>query len=321
MIAYKGFNKDLTCRGFQYEVGKTYVTDKAIPRKSGFHACLDPLDCLYHYTPESSVYYIVDIEDIQVANNDTTLICGKKITVLAQMKFEDIYDHHKKYIESVENNSITKVINCKTVAKENYNIILGYGSNCISGISYNLVNFVSYNSLAFRDRNAICSTSWNHIVVEDNNAIRCEYHNAISVENENIIEVGDDNSVCIISYNSLFAGYNNNISGKRCNCLVVGSRNTISLDNYNNIIAIDNNIITTDYHNSISAGKNCSITAGCNSIVKADIGSVITLKGYSKYNYITVVVDGEHIKSNTWYTLIHGKFTVASDEIIKKYGV
>lgn len=321
MIAYKGFNKDLTCRGFQYEVGKTYVTDKAIPRKSGFHACLDPLDCLYHYTPESSVYYIVDIEDIQVANNDTTLICGKKITVLEQMNFESIYEHHKKYIESVENNSTTKVINCKTVAKENYNIILGDSSNCVSAISYNLVDFEAYNSLSFRDRNAIWLCDWNKIVVEDDNCIWCGYHNLISVENENIIKVGDANSVCINTCNGLFAGNYNNISGKRYNCLIVGSRNSISLDNYNNIIAIDNNIITADYHNSISAGKNCSITAGCNSIVKADIGSVITLKGYSKYNYITVVVDDEHIKSNTWYTLIHGKFTVASDEIIKKYGV
>lgn len=326
MIAYKGFNKDLTCRGFKYEVGVTYYTDKAIPCESGFHACLDPLDCLYHYTPESSVYYIVDIEDIQVANNDTTLICGKKITVLEEMNFLSIYEHHIKYIESVENNSTTKVINCKTVAKENYNIILGDSSNCVSAISYNLIDFESYNSLSFRDRNAIWLCDWNKIVVEDDNCIWCGYRNIISVENENIIKVGDENSVCIDSSNGLFAGNNNNISGKMYNRLIVGNTNTISLDIHNNVIAKNNNIITAGYRNSISAGKYCSITAGFNSIVKADIGSVITLCAYGNLMFsgsklITKVVDDISIKSNTWYTYIGGEFTVASDEIIKGFGV
>lgn len=91
MLAYKGFNKDLTCRGFQYEVGKTYETETAKLGESGFHACLDPLDCLEYYSPESSVYYMVDIQDVCKNTIDkTTIICGKKITVLKKMYFEDI---------------------------------------------------------------------------------------------------------------------------------------------------------------------------------------------------------------------------------------
>lgn len=46
MKAYKGFNKDMTCRGFQYEVGKTYETDEADLCNSGFHACKNPLELL-----------------------------------------------------------------------------------------------------------------------------------------------------------------------------------------------------------------------------------------------------------------------------------
>lgn len=52
MKAYKGFNKDMTCRGFQYEEGKTYETDKAELCKEGFHACENPLDCFNYYAPE-----------------------------------------------------------------------------------------------------------------------------------------------------------------------------------------------------------------------------------------------------------------------------
>lgn len=45
MKAFKGFNKDLTCRGFQYEEGKEFHTEKAECCEEGFHACEYPLDC------------------------------------------------------------------------------------------------------------------------------------------------------------------------------------------------------------------------------------------------------------------------------------
>lgn len=56
MKAYKGFNKDMTCRDFQYEVGKTYETDEADLCNSGFHACENPLDCFRYYSPGKSKY-------------------------------------------------------------------------------------------------------------------------------------------------------------------------------------------------------------------------------------------------------------------------
>ena len=49
--SFKGFNKDMTCRGFQYEEGKEYETDKAKACNSGFHACEYPLDVLGYYNP------------------------------------------------------------------------------------------------------------------------------------------------------------------------------------------------------------------------------------------------------------------------------
>ena len=42
--AFKGFNKDLTCRGFQYEEGKEFETERAESCEAGFHACEYPLD-------------------------------------------------------------------------------------------------------------------------------------------------------------------------------------------------------------------------------------------------------------------------------------
>ena len=48
---YKGFDKDLKCRGFQYETGKEYSTDKAVACKTGFHYCECPMDVLGFYAP------------------------------------------------------------------------------------------------------------------------------------------------------------------------------------------------------------------------------------------------------------------------------
>ena len=62
MKAYKAFNDDMTCRGFQYEVGKSYDTDKAELCASGFHTCDYPLD-LFSYYPPSSRFAEVEIED------------------------------------------------------------------------------------------------------------------------------------------------------------------------------------------------------------------------------------------------------------------
>ena len=51
MKAYKGFDKDLKCRNFQYEVGKTYEEKEARICKKGFHACEEPLNVLRYYPP------------------------------------------------------------------------------------------------------------------------------------------------------------------------------------------------------------------------------------------------------------------------------
>ena len=57
---YKGFNKDMTCRGFQYEEGKEYEEETADACSSGFHACEYSLDCLNYYSPNESVYHEVE---------------------------------------------------------------------------------------------------------------------------------------------------------------------------------------------------------------------------------------------------------------------
>ena len=100
MKAYKGFNKDMTCRGFQYEIGKEYETDAADLCSIGFHACENPLDCFGHYAPATSRYCEVEIEDNGQRSPEDSKVVGKKIKIGAELSTEQICKLHFEYVRS-----------------------------------------------------------------------------------------------------------------------------------------------------------------------------------------------------------------------------
>ena len=100
MKAYKGFNKDMTCRGFQYEIGKEYETDAADLCRIGFHACENPLDCFSHYAPATSRYCEVEIEDNGQRSPEDSKVVGKKIKIGAELSTDQICKLHFEYVRS-----------------------------------------------------------------------------------------------------------------------------------------------------------------------------------------------------------------------------
>ena len=76
MRAFKGFNKDLTCRGYQYEEGKEFHTERAECCDTGFHACEYPLDCFGYYDPAHSVFYEVELSGEMDKSGDNTKVCA-----------------------------------------------------------------------------------------------------------------------------------------------------------------------------------------------------------------------------------------------------
>lgn len=85
MKAFKGFNKDLTCRGFQYEEGKEFHTEKAECCEEGFHACEYPLDCFNYYNPAQSVFHEVELSGDMDRRNDDTKVCATDIKIGARI--------------------------------------------------------------------------------------------------------------------------------------------------------------------------------------------------------------------------------------------
>ena len=85
MKAFKGFNKDLTCRGYQYEEGKEFHTERAECCDTGFHACEYPLDCFGYYDPAHSVYHEVELSGEMDRSGDNTKVCATDIKIGARL--------------------------------------------------------------------------------------------------------------------------------------------------------------------------------------------------------------------------------------------
>ena len=78
IIAYKGFNTDLTCRDFQFQIGETYTHEGKVEAcASGFHACENPLDVFNYYNPTSRFAIVECSGEIdKESNGDSKIACG-----------------------------------------------------------------------------------------------------------------------------------------------------------------------------------------------------------------------------------------------------
>ena len=92
MKGYKVFNHDWTCRGFQYEVGKTYeMDDKPVICEKGFHFCKKLKDC-FRYYPLREDTKIAEVEMLGDFDIDehTSKVCTNKIKILREIHLEDL---------------------------------------------------------------------------------------------------------------------------------------------------------------------------------------------------------------------------------------
>ena len=108
MKAYKGFDKDLKCRGFQYEIGKEYETDEAVLCEKGFHACENPLDTFRYYVLGGSRLCELELEDVSdEMDSDDSKRVAKKIKIGAELDIKCLIKATFEYVkERCTNNEI-----------------------------------------------------------------------------------------------------------------------------------------------------------------------------------------------------------------------
>ena len=297
--SYKGFDKNLKCRDFQYEIGKEYEMDGEIKVCSrGFHACESPLEVFDHYSMIGSRFCEVE-QDGNISKEDRgTKICSSKIKIKAELKLADMINLGVEWLKE-----ITSPEKIKTSIKDNSSGddaqigSSGYGAKIGSSGYGAKIGSSGYGA-------QIGSSG-------DDAQIGSSGYGAQIGSSGNGAKIGSSGYGAKIGS----SGYGAQIGSS-------GDDAQIGSSGYGAQIGSSGNgakIGSSGYGAQIdSTGEDCVIMcAGINSVAKASKGSWITLSEWSysdkKQRYIPVCVktefvDGEKIKADTYYKLAGGVF-------------
>ena len=99
MLVYKGTDKDMKCRDFQFEIGKEYEEAEAKLCEKGFHVCEYPLDVFAHYAPADSRFFEADLDGVTDEESDDSKRAGTKIKLRAEIGIAGIVKAAVEYIK------------------------------------------------------------------------------------------------------------------------------------------------------------------------------------------------------------------------------
>ena len=289
IIAYKGFDKNLKCRDFQYEVGKEYEMDGDIKCcERGFHACESPLEVFDHYDMLNSRFAKVEQSGEIDKEENSTKVCSSKIKVKAELKLADIINLGVEWIKDVTSPSKLKK---ETDLNDNGNNSAQIGS---SGYSAKIGSSGDYAQIGSSGYSAKIGSSGNYAKIGSSG------YSAQIGSSGDYAQIGS-------------SGYSAKIGSSGYSAKIGSSGNYAKIGSSGNSAQIG----SSGYSAKIeSTGKHSVVmAAGNNSIAKAKIGSWITLSEWDCINGVwipicvkTEQVDGERIKADTFYKLVNGEF-------------
>ena len=109
IISYKGFDENMQCRGFQYEVGKEYKMDGNIKCcDRGFHACKSPMEVWDYYDMLKSRYAEVEQSGKIDTEENSTKVCSSRIKIKAELKLADIINIGVEWLKDITSPSKVK---------------------------------------------------------------------------------------------------------------------------------------------------------------------------------------------------------------------
>lgn len=309
--SYKGFNLDMTCRGFQYEEGGSYETDSVIVCGKGYHACEHPNDVLGYYAPSRSVYHrVVQSGKIErsISGNDSKL-ASSDITIKERISINEMAKDAMHMAEA--NHKEMSASDYETISS-NRDSTYVYSGGIRSVASTNAPKSASHicGSISASISTGVCSVAYSE----------CAYDISGSTGDWSIsCADGEEGIACATGDESATEEYGSNgiscSTGNDCLSSSTGSRSaaiTTGRNSYASTVGEGSVAVVVSRRSCAFAGKASSLAVawGERSCAKGVKGALLFLTewvGYLKTpKYKVVYVDGEIIKENTAYALING---------------
>lgn len=291
--SYKGFDEDLKCRDFQFEIGKKYKEKEVKSCECGFHACKNPLDVFRYYPPARSRYCEVEQYGKISKNDYDSKVASTKINIVKEIGLQDMISAGVGFVldrsESIHDKGGQSVVN------------EGYQSAATNNSSFS-------TSLNIGDQSAAINTGYRSVAVNTGyqSAATSTGNWSVAANTGNwssAVNTGDQSTAADTGYQSA----------------AVNTGNWSAATNTGDRSAATN---TGDCSAAEVSGKgSVAIVTGYQSKARASKGSAIVIAERGDWNgneypllsIKSAIVDGKAIKPNRWYTVKNGKFVEWSE--------
>ena len=319
IIAYKAMDKNMQCRGKQYEVGKTYTEEKADCCNAGMHACEMPFDVL-HYYPLRGGPRFFEVEcggNVDKSEEDSKLACTE-LTVKGEVNFAGL-------VKATVNAVFNRVKGKEPFSSGRYSTAGSSGYSSTAGSSGNYSTAGSsgdYSTAGSSGDSSTAGSSGDYSTAGSSG----DSSTAGSSGNSSTAGSSGRYSTAGSSGNSSTAGSSGRYStaGSSGDSSTAGSSGRYSTagssGNYSTAGSSGNfstAAATGAYCNAKADGKDsiAVVNGACGKACGA-LGCYLVLTEYDDDGNMLLAkmakVDGAVIKENTWYTLKNGEFVEAA---------
>ena len=308
--AYKAFDKDLSCRGFKYEVGKEYEETGDIKVcEKGFHACPYPLDVFGYYAPAGSRFCEVE-QSGKINDSKSDKVCSSKIRIGAELDIRGLVKAAVSYVKERCTNECNAEPGKPATAGDSGAATAGNSGAATAG-NYGAATAGNYGAATAGDCGAATAGYRGAATAGDSGAATAGYRGAATAGDSGAATAGD--------YGAATAGDSGAATAGDCGAATAGYRGAATAGDYGAATAGYRGAATAGDRGAATArgkastGSNgLSVARGKNVQVKGGIGAILVIAEerddtYDIVDWKAVVVDGEVVKADTWYRLENGE--------------
>ena len=299
---YKAFDKDLSCRGFKYEVGKEYEETGDIKAcEKGFHACPYPLDVFGYYAPAESRFCEVE-QSGKIDDSESDKVCSSKIRIGAELDIRGLVKAAVSFVKERCTNECNAEPGKPAMAGDCGAAMAGYRGAATAG-DCGAAMAGDCGAAMAGDCGAATAGDCGAAMAGDCGAAMAGYRGAATAGDCGAAMAGDRGAAMAGDSGAAMAGDCGAAMAGDCGAAMAGDSGAAMAGDCGAAMA----------RGKASTGSNgLSVARGKNVQVKGGIGAILVIAEeredtYDIVDWKAVVVDGEVVKADTWYRLENGE--------------